>query len=103
MTSVKELKEKLETTSEIARWIYQLLNDKDIFIVDHERRKIIETTQTASLDSDYISHIEEFISYEYYVEYAINMKSDTVAFRIKNIEALNYVDELIKKKGRVRK
>lgn len=98
--NVNKLKEKLETTSLIAGCIYQLLNDKDVVIVDHERRKIQETTQTASLDSDYISHIEEFISYEYYIEYAINKRRDTVAFKFKDIDALNYADELIKNKKR---
>lgn len=97
MTNVNELKEKLETTSWIAGCIYQLLNDENVVIVDHERRKIQETSQTFSLDDDYMSHIEEFISYEYYVEYAINRKSDTVSFKFKNIDALNYVDELIKR------
>lgn len=100
MTNVNDLKEKLETTSLIAGCIYQLLNDENVVIVEHERRKIQETSQTFSLDDDYMSHIEEFISYEYYVEYAINRKSDTVAFRFKNIDALNYVDELIKNKKR---
>lgn len=98
MTNVNELKEKLETTSEIAGCIYQLLNDENVVIIDHERRKIQETSQTFSLDDDYMSHIEEFISYEYYVEYAINGKSDTATFKFKNIDALNYVDELIKRK-----
>lgn len=98
-----ELKEKLETTSWDASCIYKLLNDEDVFIIDHERRKIQETSQTFSLDNDYMSHIEEFISYEYYVEYAINRKSDTVVFKFKNIDALNYVDELIKRKNKKKK
>lgn len=98
--NVNELKEKLKTTSLIAGCIYQLLNDKDIVIVDYEKRKILETSQTFSLDNDYISHIEEFITYEYYVEYAINKRSDCISFKFKDINALNYVDELIKNKKR---
>ncbi len=111
--TTEELKEKLETTSWNASCIYKLLNDENVFIVDHERRKIQETSQTFSLDNDYISHIEEFISYEYYVEYAMNCfyyrKSDQVTqlasevFKFKNIDALNYVDELIKRKKGERK
>ena len=97
-----ELKEKLETTSWNACFIYKLLNDENVVIIDHERRKIQETSQTFSLDNDYMSHIEEFISYGYYVVYAKKCfyytKRDIVTFKFKNIDALNYVDELIKRK-----
>jgi hypothetical protein len=55
---VKELQEQLQTSYNNAYTIYQLLNNKRIVIVDHEKRKIIDRTQTFSLDSDYISHIE---------------------------------------------
>lgn len=96
--NINELKEKLETKSWIASHIYEILNNKDVVIVDHEKRKIIETTQTASLDNDYISHVEEFITYEYYIEYVINKKRDTEAFKFKDIESLNVLDNLIKNK-----
>lgn len=47
----------------------------DLVIIDIERRKIIETEKMMSLDNDYIGHIEEFISYNIYVEYAC-LKND---------------------------
>jgi hypothetical protein len=95
---IKELQEQLNTSFNNAYTINQILNNKRIVIVDHEKRKIIDRTQTFSLDSDYISHIEEFITYEYYLEYAANKKSNYIAFKFDDINSLNVLDKLIKNK-----
>jgi hypothetical protein len=71
--------------------------DRDFYILDLEKRKVIETSQTFSLDSEYISHIEEFTFYELYIETFSNNSDDTMVLTFKTLEDLKKVEQFIKK------
>ena len=62
--------------------------DRDFYVLDIEKRKVIETSQTFSLDSDYISHIEEFTFYELYIETYLNNSIDTMVLTFRTLEDL---------------
>ena len=70
--------------------------DRDLYILDIEKRKAIETSQTFSLDSDWVSHIEEFIFYELYIETYLNNRADTMVLTFKTLEDLKKVEQFIK-------
>ena len=69
---------------------------RDFYILDLEKRKVIETSQTFSLDSEYISHIEEFTFYELYIETFSNNSADTMVLIFKTLEDLKKVKQFIK-------
>lgn len=99
---LKELQELLKTSYGDAYKIHKLLSDKNIVIIDHEKRAIVETRQTLSLDGDWVSHIDEFRTYEYYLEYA-NTKDktlDCITFNFDDINVLYILDGLVKDKKR---
>ena len=79
--------------------LYNLFTNrkKDFYILDLEKRKVIETSQTFSLDSDYISHIEEFTFYELYIETYSNNSTDTMVLTFRTLEDLKKVEQFIKK------
>ena len=75
--------------------------DETFYILDIEKRKVIQTSQTFSLDSEWISHIEEFIFYELYIEhmeqYAVNSPIiDTIALTFRTLKDLKKVEQFIK-------
>ena len=70
--------------------------DRDLYILDIEKRKVIEKSQTFSLDSDYISHIEDFTYYELYVETLLNNVSNTELLTFKTLEDLKKAEQFIK-------
>ena len=69
---------------------------KDFYILDLEKRKLVETSQTFSLDSEYISHIEEFTFYELYIETYSNNSIDTMVLTFRTLEDLKKVKQFIK-------
>ena len=77
--------------------------DRDFYILDLEKRKVIQTLQTFSLDSEWISHIEETVFYELYLEFYSNYKvfnkrnnEDTTVLTFKTLEDLQKVEQFIK-------
>ena len=78
--------------------LYNLFTNrkKDFYILDIEKRKLIETSQTFSLDSEYISHIEEFTFYELYIETYSNNSIDTMVLTFRTLEDLKKVKQFIK-------
>lgn len=81
------------------KYLYNIYadRDRDLYVLDIEKRKVIETSQTFSLDSDYISHIEEFTFYELYIETYLNNRADTMVLTFKTLEDLKKVEQFIKK------
>ena len=78
--------------------LYNLFTNrkKDFYILDLEKRKVIETSQTFSLDSEYISHIEEFTFYELYIETYLNNSTDTMVLTFRTLKDLKKVEQFIK-------
>ena len=74
--------------------------DRDFYILDLEKRKVIQTSQTFSLDSDWISHIEETTIFELYLEiqYPIHSINDvnTTVLTFRTLEDLRKVERFIK-------
>ena len=70
--------------------------DRDFYILDLEKRKVIQTSQTFSLDSEWISHVDETILYELYMETYSNNKVDTMVLTFKTLEDLKKVEQFIK-------
>ena len=70
--------------------------DRDFYILDLEKRKVIQTLQTFSLDSEWISHIEETILYELYIATYSNNGADTMVLTFKTLEDLKKVEQFIK-------
>lgn len=75
---------------------YNYYKDRDFYILDLEKRKVIQTSQTFSLDSEWISHIEETILYELYMETYSNNNIDTTVLTFKTLEVLKKVEQFIK-------
>lgn len=75
--------------------------DRDFYITDIEKRKVIQTSQTFSLDSGWISHIEEITLYELYIETKSatirrDFALDTMVLTFKTLEKLKKVEQFIK-------
>ncbi len=70
--------------------------DRDFYILDLEKRKVVQTSQTFSLDSEWISHIDEIIFYELYMETYSNNNTDTTVLTFKTLEALKKAEQFIK-------
>ena len=83
-------------TQEIFCIIFLKNKDRDFYILDLEKRKVIQTLQTFSLDSEWISHIEETILYELYIATYSNNKTDTMVLTFKTLEDLKKVEQFIK-------
>ena len=75
---------------------YNYYKDKKIFILDLEKRKVVQTSQTFSLDSEWISHIEETVFYELYLEFYFDNNEDTTVLTFKTLEDLQKVEQFIK-------
>jgi hypothetical protein len=82
---------------------YNYYKDRYIYILDLEKRKVVQTSQTFSLDSEWISHIEETVFYELYLEFYSNYKvfnkrnnEDTTVLTFKTLEDLQKVEQFIK-------
>ena len=75
---------------------YNYYKDKNIFILDLEKRKVVQTSQTFSLDSEYISHIEETVFYELYLEFYLDNNEDTTVLTFKTLEDLQKAVQFIK-------
>ena len=82
---------------------YNYYKDRVIYILDLEKRKVIQTRQTFSLDSEWISHIEETVFYELYLEFYLNYtvfnkrnNEDTAVLTFKSLEDLKKVESFIK-------
>jgi hypothetical protein len=75
--------------------------DKRFYILDLEKRKVVQTSQTFSLVSEWISHVDETVLYELYIEtYSMetysNNKTDTAVLTFKSLEDLKKVESFIK-------
>ncbi len=70
--------------------------DRDLYILDIEKRKVIETSQTFSLDSDWVSHIEEVTAFELYIEHMEQSNIDTTVLIFRTLEDLKKVEKFIK-------
>ena len=70
--------------------------DRDFYILDLEKRKVVQTSQTFSLDSEWISHIEETILYELYIATYLNSGADTMVLTFKTLAALKKAEQFIK-------
>ena len=75
---------------------YNYYKDKKIFILDLEKRKVVQTSQTFSLDSEWISHIEETVFYELYLEFYFDNNEDTTVLTFKTLKDLEKVEQFIK-------
>jgi hypothetical protein len=74
--------------------------DRDFYILDLEKRKVIQTSQTFSLDSDWISHIEEITLFELYIEGLEGLGTHftyTTVTTFRTLEDLKKVEQFIKK------
>ena len=80
------------------KYLYNIYKDRDrdLYILDIEKRKVIETSQTFSLDSDYISHIEEFTFYELYLEIHLINNTDITVLTFRTLKDLKKAEQFIK-------
>ena len=70
--------------------------DRDFYILDLEKRKVIQTSRTFSLDSDWVSHIEEVTTFELYIEHMEQSNIDTMVLTFKTLEKLKKVEQFFK-------
>lgn len=75
--------------------------DSGFWIMDLEKRKVIQSSQTFSLDSEWKSHIEEFILYELYIEYMEQKEVespniDTIVLTFRTLDDLKKVEQFVK-------
>lgn len=70
--------------------------DRDFYILDLEKRKVIQTSQTFSLDSEWISHVEEITLFELFIETLEIHFTDTKVLTFKRLEDLKKVEQFIK-------
>ena len=71
--------------------------DRDFYILDIEKREVFETSQTFSLDNDWVSHVEERESYELYLETLSTLGvRNTTVLTFKSINNLEKIDQFIK-------
>ncbi len=80
------------------QYLYNIYTDRDrdLYVLDIEKRKVVQTSQTFSLDSDWMSHIEEFTFYELYIETYLNNSTDTMVLTFRTLEDLKKVEKFIK-------
>lgn len=70
--------------------------DRDFFIMDLEKRKVIQISQTLSLDGVWIRHIDETTFYELDIEIYSNNKINIKVLTFKTLEDLQKVEQFIK-------
>src|SRR5690554_5368820 len=71
--------------------------DRDFYILDLEIRYIIQTSQTFSLDNEWISHtLKKRYFYELHMKTYSNNKVDTMVLTFKTLEDLRKVKQFIK-------
>ena len=75
-------------------FLYTIFADreKDLYFLDLEKRKVVQTSQTFSLDSDWVSHVEEIEFFELFVE----TQSMTTVLSFKTFEKLKKVEQFLK-------
>ena len=100
ITEFKKFLEELNLKDSYTRYFLRDIyedRERDIYILDLEKRKVIQTSQTFSLDSDWISHIEEITLFELYIETLSRNKKDTTVLTFKTLEDLKKVEQFINK------
>ena len=103
MKTIKEIRDKAGLIHSRAYNVLELVIN-DVLITDTERRYTHITEQLISLDDDYIGHIEEFKEYALYIEYITeNSKILTKVFKVRDLKALNWLNEFIHKNCRTDK
>ncbi len=70
--------------------------DQDFYILDIEKRKVIQTSQTFSLDSEWVSHIDETTLFELFIETLKIHFTDTMVLTLNTLEDLKKVEQFIK-------
>ena len=101
--TIKEIRDKVGLIHSRAYNVLELVIN-DVLITDTERRYTHITEQLISLDDDYTGHIEEFKEYAYYIEYiSKDKKILTNVFKVRDLKALNWLDEFVYKNCRVNK
>lgn len=68
--------------------------DRDFYILELEKRQVICTSQTFSLDGNGL--LKRTIHYELYMETYYNNKADTTVLTFKTLEDLQKVEQFIK-------
>lgn len=94
---INELDLKYSSTKE-KEFLYNMFKymDKDLYISDLEKRKVILTSQTFSLDSKWISDIDKTILYELYIETYLNSNKDSIVLTFNTLEKLKTVELFLK-------
>lgn len=94
---INELDLKYSSTKE-KEFLYNMFKymDKDLYISDLEKRKVILISQTFSLDSDWISNIDKTILYELYIETYLNSSKDSIVLTFNTLEELKKVEQFLK-------
>jgi len=70
--------------------------DRDFYILELEKRYIIRTSQSFSLDSDRFATLKRQYFYELYIEMYSNNNVDTTVLTFKTLEDLKKVGQFIK-------
>ena len=103
MEMIKEIRDNVGLIHSRAYNVYELI-EHGLLVTDTERRYTHITEQLISLDNDYKGHIEEFKEYAYYIEYiSKDKKILTNVFKVRNLKALNWLDEFVHKNCRTDK
>jgi hypothetical protein len=93
---INELDLKYSSTKE-KEFLYNMFKymDKELYIIDLEKRKVILTSQTFSLDTDWISNIDKTTLYELYIKTYLNTNEDSIVLTFNTLENLKKVEEFI--------
>lgn len=93
---INELDLKYSSTKE-KEFLYNMFKymDRGLYILDLEKRKVIITSQTFSLDSEWISNIDKTTLYELYIKTYLNTNEDSIVLTFNTLENLKNVEEFI--------
>lgn len=85
------------SSAEEKEFLYNMFKymDRGLYILDLEKRKVIITSQTFSLDSEWISNIDKTTLYELYIKTYLNTNEDSIVLTFNTLENLKNVEEFI--------
>lgn len=86
------------SSAEEKEFLYNMFKymDRGLYILDLEKRKVIITSQTFSLDSEWISNIDKTTLYELYIKTYLNTNEDSIVLTFNTLENLKNVEQFIK-------
>jgi len=86
------------SSAEEKEFLYNMFKymDRGLYILDLEKRKVIITSQTFSLDSEWISNIDKTTLYELYIKTYLNSNEDSIVLTFNTLEKLKKVEQFIK-------